>query len=418
MVSRLVFWLALLPGVALAPLAFADDDGILQIVVSKGQQSLAVYRDGAEIATSRVSTGKAGHATPTGIFSIIEKRRYHESNIYSGAPMPFMQRLTWSGIALHEGHVPTYPASHGCIRLPAQFARSLFSMTDRGVHVVVSDTPVSPVKVIHDGLFKPRQAEPDVLLLTDTPLRTTRPLAGAAPVEVAMNETSALPPPPSISRPKRAEQPLRILITRRGDRERILDAQAILNQLGFDAGTPDGIAGSSTMRAVNAFKLAHDLPAAKPLLDPVVVDALYSAAGKSLPPAGYLLVRQNFKPLFEAPIGIRTPEKELGTHFFIATEADPQTSNATWTAMTLENYLPETTAKRLGITERMNGADLDAATHALDRIDIPADVRERIERLISKGSSITITDNGISLETGQGTDFITLTKPEVKAKKG
>lgn len=416
MVSRLVFCLALLPGVAFSSLALASDDGILQIVVSKAQQSMAVYRDGTEIATTRVSTGKAGHSTPTGVFSILEKRKYHESNIYSNAPMPFMQRLTWSGIALHEGRVPNYPASHGCIRLPAKFARELFGMTARGVHVVISEAPVVPVHISHNNLFIPRQAQPDILLLTDTPLRSTRPLAGERAVEVAMNETTTLPQT-TVAAPREQEEPIRILITRRGDRERILDMQTLLNQLGFDAGIPDGHAGQATLRAIAEFRLAHDLPAGKTVLDPAFLQALYSAAGKADFPNGQLFVRQNFKPLFEGPVSIRDPEKELGTHFFIATEADAQTGSADWTAMTLENRLPEATLKRLGITQRADTTDMDAAGHTLDRIDIPDDLRERIERRLGKGSSITITDNGISPETGQGTDFITLTKPDAVGRK-
>ncbi|MBB4102817.1 L,D-transpeptidase family protein [Allorhizobium borbori] len=416
MVSRLVFCLALLPGVAFSSLALAGDDSILQIVVSKAQQSLAVYRDGTEIATTRVSTGKAGHSTPTGVFSILEKRKYHESNIYSNAPMPFMQRLTWSGIALHEGRVPNYPASHGCIRLPAKFARELFGMTARGVHVVISEAPVVPVHISHNNLFIPRQAQPDILLLTDTPLRSTRPQAGERAVEVAMNETTTLPQT-TVAAPREQEEPIRILITRRGDRERILDMQTLLNQLGFDAGIPDGHAGQATLRAIAEFRLAHDLPAGKTVLDPAFLQALYSAAGKADFPNGQLFVRQNFKPLFEGPVSIRDPEKELGTHFFIATEADAQTGSADWTAMTLENRLPEATLKRLGITQRADTTDLDAAGHTLDRIDIPDDLRERIERRLGKGSSITITDNGISPETGQGTDFITLTKPDAAGRK-
>lgn len=416
MVSRLVFCLALLPGVAFSSLALAEDDGILQIVVSKAQQSLAVYRDGAEIATTRVSTGKAGHSTPTGVFSILEKRKYHESNLYSSAPMPFMQRLTWSGIALHEGRVPNYPASHGCIRLPAKFARELYGMTARGVHVVVSEAPVIPVRISHGNLFKPRPAQPDMLLLTDTPLRSTRPLPGERAVEVAMNETTALPQT-SVTVPREPAEPIRILITRRGDRERILDMQALLNQLGFETGVPDGHAGQATMRAIAEFRLAHDLPASKVVLEPTFLQALYGAAGKTGFPNGQLFVRQNFKPLFEGPVSIREPEKELGTHFFIATEADAQTGSADWTAMTLENRLPDATMKRLGITQRADTTDTEAADHTLDRIDIPTNLRERIESLLGKGSSITITDNGISPETGLGTDFITLTKPDAAGRK-
>ncbi|MCX8998908.1 L,D-transpeptidase family protein [Rhizobiaceae bacterium BDR2-2] len=416
MVSRFVFCLAFLPAAALAPFAQAGD-GILQIVISKTDQSLAVYRDGAEIASSKVSTGKAGHATPTGIFSILEKRKYHESNLYSNAPMPFMQRLTWSGIALHEGHVPAYPASHGCIRLPGPFARSLYGMTQRGVHVIVSEAPVVPVRIVHESLFQPRGDDADRLLLTDTPLRPARSLAGDRPVEVAMNEASALPADGASAKPQADMPPLRILVTRRGDRERILDMQTLLNRLGFDAGTPDGIAGRATVGAITAFRIAHDLPESKAVLDPAFLAALYEAAGTAEPPAGHLLVRRDFKPLFEAPIGIRDPERELGTHFLVATDVDPALGHTEWTAMSLENRLADATAKRLGITERLGRHEAGSASDALSRLDIPPDVRERIERLLGAGSSITVTDNGISTETGQGTDFITLTRAAPPEKK-
>src|SRR3569623_3625662 len=125
--------IGLLAATALVDPAFAADARTLQIFVSKDKQSLAVY-DGAEVvATSKISSGKDGHTTPSGIFSVIEKQKYHESNSYSNAPMPFMQRLTWSGIALHESNsVPRYPASHGCVRMPGAFAKSLYKMTEMG----------------------------------------------------------------------------------------------------------------------------------------------------------------------------------------------------------------------------------------------------------------------------------------------
>ena len=88
------------------------------LVVSINKQRVTLYSNGKPVAVSPVSTGTATHPTPTGVFSIIQKNRHHRSNIYSNAPMPFMQRLTWSGVALHEGKLPGYPASHGCIRLP------------------------------------------------------------------------------------------------------------------------------------------------------------------------------------------------------------------------------------------------------------------------------------------------------------
>src|SRR5262249_22079332 len=92
-------------------------NGPLQIIISIANQRISVYDNGSLIARSSVSTGVRSHPTPLGVFSIISKQRWHRSNIYSGAPMPYMQRITWSGIALHAGVVPGHPASHGCIRL-------------------------------------------------------------------------------------------------------------------------------------------------------------------------------------------------------------------------------------------------------------------------------------------------------------
>lgn len=113
------------------------------IVVSKATQSMHVYRDGALWRETRVSTGKSGHATPAGVFAILQKRVKHRSNIYSNAPMPFMQRLTWSGIALHAGYVPNYPASHGCIRMPREFAAALYKITRFDeTAVIVTDHPI------------------------------------------------------------------------------------------------------------------------------------------------------------------------------------------------------------------------------------------------------------------------------------
>jgi len=108
-------------------------------VISLPQQRAHVYRSGIRIGVSTISSGKPGHATPTGAFPILQKRRVHRSNLYDNAPMPYMQRLTWDGIALHAGRIPGKPASHGCIRLPKAFAKALFSVTERGVTVVVAD---------------------------------------------------------------------------------------------------------------------------------------------------------------------------------------------------------------------------------------------------------------------------------------
>jgi hypothetical protein len=130
------------------------------IEVSIARQQLTLYDKGQVVAHAPVSTGMAGHRTPTGVFSVLEKEVFHRSNIYSGAPMPYMQRITWSGIALHAGVLPGYPASHGCIRMPPAFAVKLFHMTQRGARVLVMDDEVAPVPFESAHLFtKPKPVE-------------------------------------------------------------------------------------------------------------------------------------------------------------------------------------------------------------------------------------------------------------------
>lgn len=388
--------------------ALAADNKSLQIVVSKSDQSLALYENGEIVATSKVSTGKAGHETPSGIFSILEKRKYHRSNIYSAAPMPFMQRLTWSGIALHEGKVPNYPASHGCVRLPSKFAQSLFGETRYGVHVIITDRPVSLRSVQHSALFEPRDdADDGKLLLSDVELRPATFDAALGTVEVAVNEkTQAIKPMAKGKEPS----PLRILITRRGEREKVMDIQAVLTRLGFDAGAPDGYTGEMTISAVNGFKRWKGLKTTGPLLTDDFVAALYASADEDHPPNGQIMVRQDFKPLFEAAIDIKDPEVALGTHFFEAVAVNRAAGTAEWNGVTLENRLPAAARKRLGITVTEAPGGFDQLSAVLGRLEIPAEIRSRIEKELSTGSSITVSDLSHQMETGMGTDFITVTK--------
>jgi lipoprotein-anchoring transpeptidase ErfK/SrfK len=118
--------------------------GPVEVVVSIPQQRAYVYRGGTLIGVSTVSTGRRGHETPTGSFSILQKRPRHFSNLYNNAPMPYMQRLTWDGIALHAGQIPGHPASHGCVRLPLAFAQHLFGATRIGAQVHILRASPAP----------------------------------------------------------------------------------------------------------------------------------------------------------------------------------------------------------------------------------------------------------------------------------
>ncbi|WP_363350905.1 L,D-transpeptidase family protein [Methylocystis echinoides] len=125
-------------------------------VVSIADQQISIYNHNGLVTRSPVSTGMEGHATPKGIFTIIGRERFHKSNIYSGAPMPFMQRITWSGIAMHVGVVPGHPASHGCVRLPADFAEKLWGMTKIGERIVIAPDDVPPAVISHAVLPEPK----------------------------------------------------------------------------------------------------------------------------------------------------------------------------------------------------------------------------------------------------------------------
>ncbi|MEQ1803032.1 MAG: L,D-transpeptidase [Gammaproteobacteria bacterium] len=132
--------------------------GPVVMVVSLPEQRAYVYRNGVLIGASTVSTGKKGYETPTGVFTILQKHEDHYSNVYDNAPMPFMQRLTWSGVALHAGRLPGYPASHGCVRMPYDFAQKLYGATKTGLTVVVSDAEQFPATVVNPGLVAPVDA--------------------------------------------------------------------------------------------------------------------------------------------------------------------------------------------------------------------------------------------------------------------
>ena len=127
--------------------------GPVTVIISLKTQRAYAYRNGVPIGVSTVSTGRRGHATPTGVFTILQKQVEHKSNLYSDAPMPFMQRLTWSGIAMHAGHLPGYPASHGCVRLPRAFAEKLYAVTKLGLTVVITDDASVPEVVATPGVL-------------------------------------------------------------------------------------------------------------------------------------------------------------------------------------------------------------------------------------------------------------------------
>ncbi|OQW73977.1 MAG: hypothetical protein BVN35_10735 [Proteobacteria bacterium ST_bin11] len=132
--------------------------GPVVVIVSLVEQKAYVYRNGIRIGVSTASTGKPGHSTPTGVFMVLQKDKDHNSKTYNNAAMPYTERLTWDGVALHAGGLPGYPSSHGCIHLPSEFARRLFDISPMGMTVVIADEQTEPDEVVHPAALAPVDA--------------------------------------------------------------------------------------------------------------------------------------------------------------------------------------------------------------------------------------------------------------------
>ena len=346
--------------------ALAKGDPVT-VIISIREQQARVYAGTTLLGSTRISSGKPGHDTPQGIFSVLDKRRFHESNIYSGAEMPYMQRLTWSGIALHEGKVPKHPASHGCIRFPGAFASDLFKLDTMNRHVVIADAMPEVFDVTSPLLFQPQ-----------------------LPRTASLDDASSAPSP------KSKGAPVRIYLTRHTGKHRLARVQHMLSRLGFYDGTPDGTNGQETWRAIVGFQKSVGM---KPtgVIRGQLLPILEAAYGVEESPQGHLYVRQNREPVFDMPVHIDGGQALLGTHLFTMGTPSPSGGKAGWTALTVDG------PNQLGGT--------GAALEALARFRLPADARTRIEQMLTPHSSLAISDTGLGHETGKGTDFIVLTQP-------
>jgi len=381
------------------------------------------------VARSRVSTGKRGHRTPTGIFSIIQKRRYHRSNIYSGAPMPFMQRITWSGIALHQGVVPNHPASHGCIRLPRSFAHGLFKYTQLRTHVIIAEDDPTPHAIHNSQLFTPANPanEPELLpaakaaaaprtsILSRIALALTAPRPAATVLQASMKLLPDSPPAHNsaadiiaadrtsllahrrLMYSTRTQEPLRILIAPRPMREKIRQAQQLLTQLGYDAGDPDGLAGKQTLSAVRAFQAAQGSASPSGSIDENFFASLYRASSLTNQPDTVLYIRQQGRLIYSAPVELHGSAPVAGTFLYMFGNDGPEHKKRRWSAINLQSDA--------GYADRTR-----QASAIVDRIRIPGHVLLKVRDLLTDGSSLIITDDDTNRETGQMTDFIVLTK--------
>ncbi|GGB51755.1 hypothetical protein GCM10011316_24700 [Roseibium aquae] len=358
----------------------------LHLIVSLTEQEISVYQGKDLIETAPISSGKQGYSTPTGVFSILEKRRRHFSNLYDDAPMPFMQRLTWSGVALHEGRLPGYPASHGCVRLPKAFAESLFGQTSRGTQVIVTGEKTLPLRINHPSLPQPLSFRTDVASLSIEDRPEAHSLRGTISEASASTE-------PLIRMPENPffDEPLRMIVTPDSERERRQALQRALNDLGFNAGTVDGVIGPMTRRAIRLYQEAAEVPVTGNITDSLV-ERIFSEAGYDLAPNATLRVRRKFRDVYQAPVRLREPDKEIGTHVFTALDFALGDPSVEWIAVSAE------------------GARGGSGAAVLDRLELPARVRSELDAILTPGSSLIVTDRSFQRHTDLGTDFVVITR--------
>jgi lipoprotein-anchoring transpeptidase ErfK/SrfK len=377
----------------------AKANGALAVVISIDKQQLTLYSDGHPIAHSRVSTGVPGHPTPTGAFSIIEKDRWHRSNIYYNAPMFYMQRITWSGVAMHQGDVPNGPASHGCIRLPGAFARQMWGITKLGVRVIVTHGEVTPVAITNERLFTIKLPEPK-----------SEPEATPPELTDASNGT-----PGSTS-----------LTADKGDTtatDAIKSGRPALDAMAYTPGAPRETAATNTA-TVKSARDALDPP------KPRTANAVATTGSENVKPLkpgpisvfvsrkeGKLFVRKGFEPVFDMPVTFERPDQPLGTHVYTAFGINDDKTTLRWNVMSMPGGGSEPVKKLGKRSEKVKRAEVPPppvhasnAADALNRVAIPREALDRISQLMSPGASLIISDKGLGFETGRGTDFIVLTR--------
>ncbi len=358
----------------------------LQMLVSLKEQNIKVYRGTDLISESPISSGKRGNSTPPGVFSILEKRRRHFSNLYDNAPMPFMQRLTWSGIALHQGRLPGYPASHGCIRLPRAFAKEIFGMTQRGMHVVVTRDQVEPKLIRHKALPQPKAAGTSVASLSAGTIAADPALRGTvAAVEFDRDVTEKAEKNPHF------DKPLRMIVTLRKPPSKNRVMQRLLNEMGFKAGPVDGVIGRKTRAAIRLYQEGADLPVTgqvtSGLLKSIYKDADYQEGQNAV-----LRVRRKFRDIYQAPVTVEETGKEIGTHVFTALAFEEGEGKVDWMVVPAE------------------GETFGDSHDVLDRIVMSEKIRKDIAKMITPGSSLIVTDRSYKRNTGLGTDFVVVTR--------
>lgn len=432
----------------------------LLAVVSLEDQRISLYGADGLIERSKISSGTLNNPTPTGIFGVSQKSRWHESNIYSGAAMPFMQRLTWSGIALHEGRLPGYPASHGCIRLPRAFAERLFRQTRSGFRVVLAPDDIAPVEVSHALLPKGRYRPHPTMVAMREPVRTAGlgpPNEAATLASGALDETTRLDPI-AYAIHERSTARAELRGAERGAREageaaesaskraraaqsalsfaerRLAAAYREVEGLGlagplqqaatFDPRFPASLvefsnasaevdrarevaagAGSEAAVATAAEKAAEQRVASLRTTINEMTRRQETASILISRKTERLYIRQGLKPVLELPVTFKDRDEPVGNHAYVALAPAQPGADLRWIGVSLPvEHRPASRKRREGEAVA-RAVPLETAASALDRIELSGEAIDRIGELVWTGSSIIISDHGPGHDGANGHDF-------------
>ncbi len=406
----------------------------IMAIVSLRNQRITVYDASGWVLRAPVSSGQKGRETPAGIFSVIEKQAEHYSNLYDDAYMPHMQRITWSGIALHGGPLPGHPASHGCVRMPYDFARRLFGMSKLGMRVIVAPSDVTPVEIVHPALFPvqpragtvaaARAAEADEAARKADQARLAAVTASreAARATMRMAENLKLRAEAQLAAADRtvasaesaeakeqAEDAKAKAAARAAEFEAQWAAAKAELQPKFDAVAS---AREAAVMAENARVVAAEA-ARKAALDLEPVSVFISRKTQRL------YVRQAFQPILQSPVAIRDDDRPIGTHVFTAIERTGSDVDMRWSVVSLNGGHADAGADKPHGPTRGRGqavepmaTDPGGAKAALDRIAIPQETLDRIAGIASPRSSLIISDEELSSEIGKDTEFVVLMSGE------
>ena len=429
--------------------------GPLHIIVSIDKQRATLFADGHPVASTAVSTGTAGHPTPMGMFTVIQKDRHHVSNLYD-ASMPYMQRITWSGSALHQGPLPGYPASHGCVRLTESFAQLLWKTTKMGARIIVTRPEVAPLEFAHARLFAPKPkmvTVPPAIVPLPVPKMAAEPAttssvskvrtadasnATAVAVESLAGDTTKAVTTAVVTEPlpgTAVEQP-----TKQSGTDGVGGKQEPAEVKAAEAKPVEASvveAKPAEVKQVEAKPIeAQSIPIAAPA--PIIIDErpktmpatiVQEANGRPISvfvslKENKLYVRQGWKPLFDSPVSFEHPEQPVGTHVYTAMSAKAE-GGLRWTVVSIPSAYRRVVEAKNAAKNSDNGrkgrhepaakavefvAPMPSPSEALDRIVMPPELVERISEMITPGSSLIVSDNRLSDETGEYTDFIVLTR--------